>query len=102
MWDPKENRDTDARKFDSSSRSSLPTLSQKVHGSFAFRPCSGKVEALLKEQKIGIGIWDPQRYMVPLPFWPCFGKVEALLRKKGDIQMWDPKENGDTDRHRND
>ena len=74
--------DTDTRKFDSNSRSSLPTLSQKVHGSFAFWPCSGKVEALLQEQKIGIGIWDPKRYMVPLPFWHCFGKVEALLRKK--------------------
>ena len=32
-----------------------------VHGSFAFWPCSGKVEALLKEQKICIGL-------VPLNF----------------------------------
>ena len=68
---------TDTRKCDSNSRSPLPTLSQKVHGSFAFWPCSGKV-------------------------WPCFGKVEALLRVKGDIQRWDPKENGDTDRYRKD
>ena len=73
---------TDTRKLDSNSRSSLPTLSEKVHGSFAFWPCSGKVEALLKEQKLGIGIWDPKGIKVPLPFWPCFGKVEAHLRKK--------------------
>ena len=73
---------TVTRNFDSNSRFSLPTLSQKVHGSFAFWPCSGKVEALLKvlEQKLGIGMWDPEEYTWFL--WPCCGKVEALLRKK--------------------
>ena len=39
--------------------------------------------------------------MVTLLVWPWFGKVEALLReKKCGIRMWDPKENGDRERHK--
>ena len=35
------------------------------------------------------------------PTFPVCISKEALLReKKGCIQMWDPRENGDTDRHR--
>ena len=83
-WDPKESIETqtDTRVFDSNSRSSRLTLTQKVHGSFAFWPCSGKVEALLREQKGGIGIWDPKEIYGSFAFLALFWKGRGTFEKK--------------------
>ena len=65
-----------------------------------FWPCFGKVEAPLRDKR-----WQSNMGPKRDTWFLCrFGLVwkgrGTFERKKGGTRMWDPKQNGDTDRHR--